>query len=129
VRLCPSARVTGWLPKQDVLGELTKARILVFPSLWYETDGLAVLEAAALGIPAIVSDVSAARASVIDGITGAWFKGGDSGDLANKMSAMRDPEQVARMGRAAHQQYWTNPRTLERHVKELEETYKKVLSC
>lgn len=128
VRLCPSARVTGWLPRQDVLRELIKARVLVFPSLWYETDGLAVLEAAALGIPAIVSDVSAARASVIDGVTGLWFKAGDTEDLKNKMSIMRDPERVACMGLAAHAQYWKKPRTLDHHVKELEKIYEKVLS-
>jgi len=129
VRLCPSARVTGWLPRQEVVRELIKARVLVFPSLWYETDGLAVLEAAALGIPAIVSDVSAARASVIDGVTGLWFRAGDAEDLKDKMSAMRDPERVACMGREAYAQYWKRPRTLEQHIKELEEVYKKVLSC
>jgi glycosyltransferase involved in cell wall biosynthesis len=129
LRVCPSARVTGWLSREEVLKQLRKARVLVFPSLLYETDGLAVLEAAALGIPAIVSDVSAARASVRDGITGAWFKAGSSQDLANKMSAMLDQDRVARMGSAAHADYWKNPRTLDRHVKELEDTYHKVLSC
>ena len=128
-RLCPSARVTGWLPRQDVIKELMKARVVVFPSLWYETDGLSAMESAALGIPVIVSDTSAARESVIDGVTGLWFKAGDSRDLANKMSAMADHERVARMGRAAHAQYWSTPRTLERHLKELEEVYKKVLNC
>ena len=34
-----------------------QARCLVFPSRWYETFGLVVEEAAARGVPAIVSDV------------------------------------------------------------------------
>ncbi len=50
------ARVTGWLSAEDVQRELEHARCLVFPSLWYETYGLVVNEAAARGIPAIVSD-------------------------------------------------------------------------
>ncbi len=129
LRICPTARMTGWLSREEVLKQLREARVLVYPSLWYETDGLAVREAAALGIPVIVSDGSAARASVIDGVTGLWFKAGDREDLENKMSAMRDHERVARMGLAAHAHYWEKPRTLERHVKELEETYRKVLSC
>ena len=129
LRICSSAQVTGWLPRNEVLNRLQKARVVVFPSLWYETDGLTVVEAAALGIPVIVSDGSAARNSVIDGVTGLWFKAGDSSDLKLKMSAMRDSEVVARMGRAAYTQYWKKPRTLERHVTELEEVYQKVLTC
>lgn len=129
LRACPSATVTGWLPRGEVTKQLKNARALVFPSLLYETDGLAVLEAAALGIPTIVSDSSAARASVINGLTGFWFKAGDSRDLAAKMLAMRHSERVRRMGHAAHTHYWKHPRSLERHVKDLEQTYEKVLAC
>jgi glycosyltransferase involved in cell wall biosynthesis len=128
LQLCPSARVTGWLPRKEVLGQLREARVLVFPSLWYETDGLVVLEAAALGIPVIVSDGSVARASVIDGVTGLWFKAGDKTDLINKMAAMRDHERVARMGRAAYAHFWERPRTLNRHVEELENIYQEILN-
>jgi glycosyltransferase involved in cell wall biosynthesis len=129
VRVCPSARMLGWLTRPEVTKQLRKARALVFPSLLYETEGLAVVEAAALGIPAIVSDASAARASVIDGLTGSWFTAGDSQDLAAKMLAMRDLQRVSSMGRAAHAQYWKHPRTLDRHVQELEVIYEKVLAC
>ncbi len=128
LRICPSAKVTGWLTRNDVLYRLREARVLIFPSLLYETDGLAVLEAAAMGIPAIVSDRSAARASVIDGVTGLWFKAGDREDLERKMAIMRDGECVARMGLAAYAHYWRRPRTIERHVQELEEVYEKILN-
>jgi glycosyltransferase involved in cell wall biosynthesis len=127
-RLCPSAKITGWLSRDEVTRRLRSARAVVFPSLLYETEGLAVLEAAAVGVPAIVSDTSAASASVIDGFTGYWFKTGDSRDLARKISALREAEQAMKMGRAAHERYWNNPRTLDRHVKELEQTYEKVLA-
>jgi glycosyltransferase involved in cell wall biosynthesis len=129
LKMCPSAEVTGWLSRTEVVNQLRRARALVFPSLWYETDGLAVMEAAAMGIPAIVSDVSAARDSIVDGVTGFLFKAGDAKDLARKMAAMRDDNLVAQMGRAAHAHYWKDPRTMERHIKELEHTYKQVLAC
>jgi glycosyltransferase involved in cell wall biosynthesis len=129
LRICPSAKVTGWLPRESVLNELLKARVLVFPSLWHETDGLSVVEAGALGIPVIVSDTSAARESVIDGVTGLLFRAGDEQDLADKMVALQHNDRVQQMGRAAHAHYWKNPRTLERHVKELEHTYEQVLAC
>jgi glycosyltransferase involved in cell wall biosynthesis len=126
---CRTAKMMGWLPRDEVTTQLKQARALVFPSLLYETEGLAVVEAAALGIPAIVSDASAARLSVIDGVTGSWFKAGNSGDLAKKMVALLDPQRASAMGRAAHQQYWKHPRTLDRHIKELERTYEQVLMC
>ncbi len=128
LHICPSAKVTGWLAPNDLSKRLREARVLVFPSLWYETDGLAVLEGAALGIPVIVSDGSAARSSVIDGVTGLWFKAGDREDLERKMAIMRDGECVARMGLAAYAHYWRRPRTIERHVQELEEVYEKILN-
>jgi glycosyltransferase involved in cell wall biosynthesis len=128
LRCYPRAKIMGWLPREEVITHLKNARALVFPSLLYETEGLAIFEGAALGIPAIVSDTSAARASIIDGITGSWFKAGDSGDLARKMLAIRDPQHASAMGRAAHDQYWKHPRTLERHIKELEHTYERVLA-
>ena len=45
------ARVTGWLAADAVRREVEHARCLVFPSLWYETFGLVVDEAAARGVP------------------------------------------------------------------------------
>jgi glycosyltransferase involved in cell wall biosynthesis len=129
LKLCPSAVMTGWLSYHDMRKHLSTARALVFPSLWYETDGLTVMEAAAIGIPAIVSDASAARNSVIDGVTGSWFRTGDARDLADKIEGMRNDDLAEQMGRAAHAHYWKNPRTLDRHVKELEQVYEKVLAC
>jgi len=129
LRLNPDARVTGWVGHSQILSHLRQARVLVFPSLWYETDGLAVVEAAALGIPVIVADTSAARNSVVDGTTGLWFTGGNRADLMRKMRALRnDDDLVTHMGLAAHEHYWKNPRTLTRHVEELECVYERILN-
>lgn len=119
----PSAVVTGWCDRPGLIHALSNARVLVAPSLCYETQGLAVVEAAALGIPAIVPDTSAASESVVDGVTGLWFKGGDLEDLAAKMRIMRDDDTVRRMGRAAYHQYWSSPEHLESHVDRLEKIY------
>src|SRR6185369_473874 len=43
-----SAQMLGWLPGDQVLAELRRARALVLPSLWYEAQPLVVGEAAAL---------------------------------------------------------------------------------
>jgi glycosyltransferase involved in cell wall biosynthesis len=124
-----SATVTGWLPRAGVLDWLGKARCMVLPSLWYETQGLVVAEAAAAGIPAIVPDTSAARDLVQDGVTGLWFKGGDIVSLKHAMKAMLDTGMARTMGRNAYERFWQNPPTLERHVKGLLECYSSTLSA
>lgn len=128
-RQFPTAKYTGWLKPEDVKWVLSKARCLVFPSLWYETQGLVVLEAASLGVPAIVADTSAARDLVIDGVTGLWFKGGDLLDLKEKIKQLAtDADFATKAGLAAYQRFWEKPPTLERHVKELMSVYASVLA-
>jgi len=126
-RLAPRGMVTGWLSHEDVLKEMAGARALVFPSLWHETEGLVVLEAAALGIPAVVADACAARDLVIDEETGLYFRSGDDGDLQAVMARLQDDHLVRRLGEAAYQCYWKNPRSLERHITDLERVYELVL--
>jgi glycosyltransferase involved in cell wall biosynthesis len=45
----PGAAITGWVDNAQVRAHLRRARALVFPSLWYETFGLSVHEALAIG--------------------------------------------------------------------------------
>jgi glycosyltransferase involved in cell wall biosynthesis len=124
----PAAVITGWADKAACVGHLRQARALVFPSLWYETLGLVVLEAAAQGIPSIVPDSGAARETVEDGVTGLHFRGGDEDDLRAKMRQLNDPQLAARLGRAAYERFWAGRfHSLEAHVRDLEQTYEKVL--
>ena len=122
-QLCPDAEITGWLGTADVARTLGRARVLVFPSLWQETQGLVVLEAAARGIPAIVSDACAAREWVRDGVDGLLFRSGDLADLRRKMALLHDDEQVARLARNAYDRYWIAPPTPERHATALRDLY------
>ncbi len=127
-RAAPRATVTGWVPHDHAMKELAGARALVFPSLWYETEGLVVLEAAAMGIPAIVADSCAARDLVIDGETGLHFRSGDALALQAAMARLQDDHLVQRLGTAAYHRYWKNPRSLPDHIGELERVYASVLS-
>lgn len=123
----PSAKVTGWIPHSEVSGYLRGARALVFPSVWYEAQPLATLEAAARGVPAVVSDGCAATESVVDGVTGLLFKDGDAQSLAKALNQLTDDDYVERLGRNAYDRYWSEPPTLERHVMLLERAYETVL--
>jgi glycosyltransferase involved in cell wall biosynthesis len=124
----PEARITGWVDHAASLTHLRQARALVFPSLWYETLGLVVLEAAANGIPSIVADTSAAREIVLDGVTGLHFRGGDEQDLRAKMRQLQDPELAATLGRAAYDRFWSSDfASREAHLVALEAIYAKLL--
>jgi glycosyltransferase involved in cell wall biosynthesis len=118
-----SAEITGWLPKSEVLQILYKARALVFPSLWYETFGLAVGEALACGVPVIVSDACAARELVDHGKTGLCFKSGSTDDLAEKMQMLLKPGLAKKMGREAYNRYWANPFSVDKHIADLLKVY------
>jgi glycosyltransferase involved in cell wall biosynthesis len=120
----PDARITGWVDADRVRAEMSSARMLVYPSLLRETQGLTVLEAAALGVPAIVPDGCAARDSVVDGVTGLWFRSGDLISLQSKLRALAgDPALAQALGVAAYERFWRDPPTLERHARKLEAVY------
>jgi glycosyltransferase involved in cell wall biosynthesis len=124
----PYIQFTGWLPNIEVQKILQKARILVFPSLWYETQGIVVLEAMSFGIPVIISDTSIARDIVTDGITGLWFKGGDVIDLENKINILLNNNELAKkIGFAAYNKFWENPFITQRYIDFLNEFYIQIL--
>lgn len=66
----PNIKFTGWKNSKEVKDIMSKAKALVFPSLWYETMGMTVLEAQNIGIPVIVNVNTAASEFVENGKNG-----------------------------------------------------------
>lgn len=122
------ATVRGWLDSDGVRHEIERARCLVFPSLWYETFGLVVAEAAACGVPAIVSDISAAAERTIDGRNGWVFRSGDLDSLIHCLERTRDTNAVRAAGAAAYNEYWARPSDPGRHTQELLAIYDRVIA-
>jgi glycosyltransferase involved in cell wall biosynthesis len=124
----PNAVVLGWQNKAGVISQMRRSRAIVFPSLWHETQGLVVHEAAALGIPSIVSDDCAARDGIVDGKNGLLVRSGDTSDLAEKLEFLdHNPQLALKLGHMAYERYWSNPSTLATHVAELLSCYKEIL--
>ena len=127
-RTYPKARLTGWLDQAEVTAVMRNARAVVNSSLWYETQGLSALEAAAQGIPAIISDATALTDVVAHDETGLWFRGGDVDDLAEKIRALRDSDGlVARLGTSGYDRFWAAGWDLPSHLQRLEEIYRAAL--
>lgn len=127
VEATPGMTVTGWVAAAQVERWLDRARALVFPSLWYETYGLVVSEAAARGVPAIVSDISAASERVSPGETGWVVPAGDVDRLAAALGEAGDGAEAARRGRAAYEGFWADPPDRERHTRGLLAIYAETL--
>jgi glycosyltransferase involved in cell wall biosynthesis len=78
------------------------ARMLVFPSHYFETFGLVGAEAMSHGVPVIAARVGALPELIDDGVNGMLFEPGDARDLARKVSRLwDDPELCRRLGQAA----------------------------
>ncbi|PQP33253.1 glycosyl transferase family 1 [Desulfobacteraceae bacterium SEEP-SAG10] len=127
-KINPNIMITGWKDKKEINELLQSARALIFPSLWYETSGLVVLESAALGLPAIVPDTSASKELVRNNVTGLWFRGGDIMELINKINLLEDTSYAKKLGKAAYENYWNSPFTIDRHVNNLEFVYNDILN-
>lgn len=56
----PYIQFDGWLPRNEVLGRICNADVVIMPSLW-EGRSILQLEAMAMDIPMILSDVPALR--------------------------------------------------------------------
>lgn len=99
-------RYLGTKSSTEVLELLRASLFLVVPSTCSESFGLVVIEAFSCGVAVIASNHGALAELVEDGVTGLLTIPGDATDLARKIQWARDhPDQMLRMGRAAHAEY------------------------
>ena len=89
-----------------VAAAMAGAKFLIFPSIWYETFGLTIIEAYAAGLPVLASDMGAMADLVREGVTGLRFRPGDPEHLAQRVEwALAHPEALREMGRNARREY------------------------
>ncbi len=78
------------------------ARVLVVPSVWFETFPLVIGEAMSHGIPVIASRIGGLPEFVQDGLTGLLFEPGDAVELSEKIRQLWEhPDLARRLGLAA----------------------------
>jgi len=110
--------VTGWLDPDEVQQRIGQAKLLLFPSTWYETFGRVAIEAFASGTPVIASDHGAMRDLVDHGRTGRLFRPGSASALAREIQWAADhPAQWARMRKRARAEFeakYAAPQNYER---------------
>ncbi len=118
----------GHRSPEEVAGLLLDARMVVFPSVWYETFGRVAVEAFAAGVPVIASRLGSMAEIVTDGETGLHFQPGDAHDLATKVRwAESHPAEWRRMGQRARTRF-ESVFTAERNYDRLMEIYRMTLA-
>jgi len=102
--------VLGPLPPAAVAAELRGATVAVLPAVWEENCPMAVLEAAAQGVPVVASAIGGIPELVDDGRTGLLVPPGDAAALAAALTRLVvRPDEARALGRAG----WERAR--ERH--------------
>jgi glycosyltransferase involved in cell wall biosynthesis len=85
VRRDSSIEWLGWLDKQEVIGLMSAAAVLVFPSIWYEGFPMVIAEAFATGLPVVGSCIGSIAEIVTDHETGLLFQPGSVAKLASSL--------------------------------------------
>ena len=75
----------GWVDmKKENYAPMGSARALIFPSIWYETQGMTIVESMATGTPVLASRLGSRAEMIDEGRTGYLFESGNPEDLAEK---------------------------------------------
>jgi glycosyltransferase involved in cell wall biosynthesis len=125
----PDAVVTGWVTPKATEAHILGATALVLPSLWYETFGLVVAEALALGRPVVVSDRAGAKELVQDGINGLIWRADCEDHLVEclrKVARASYAEALSERVPELYRESWVSP---EKHAAQLIEVYQRAWSA
>lgn len=96
----------GSQPREKLMDLMRAARVLIFPSVWYEGAPMTIVEAFACGLPVIASNLGAMAEMVAHERTGLLFNPGDATDLARKVRwAFEHPEAIDAMRVAARREF------------------------
>jgi glycosyltransferase involved in cell wall biosynthesis len=102
----PAIEWLGRRPREQVAALMQRAALLIFPSIWYETFGLVMVEAFAVGLPVVASNLGTMSTLVRHRQTGLHFLPGDADDLVTQVRWARSyPAEIEEMRRAARQEY------------------------
>jgi glycosyltransferase involved in cell wall biosynthesis len=123
LRLALEARSTrnvefiGMRSHGQVLEFMRRARALLFPSICFESFGLAIVEAFSCGIAVLASRIGGIPEIVREGLTGELVEPGNVEAWAQAIRRWMDkPEMVAEMGenaRGVFEQFYTPARNIE----------------
>ena len=97
-----SVRFLGQLPADKTIQQTAAAHLLLLPSEWFETFGLAIVEGFAVGTPAAVSNIGPLPLIVKNGINGVVFEAANPQSLLTTVrNAWQTPGFLEQLGKGA----------------------------
>jgi glycosyltransferase involved in cell wall biosynthesis len=120
----------GSRDKTEISRLLNGATALIFPSQWYETFGMVIIESFAAGLPVIASRLGHLKLTVTDNHNGLHFEAGNKQDLNNKLTRYENfslnEKRIFRENALATYNYNYTP---EKNIEGLLNIYQQVLSA
>ncbi len=117
--------ILGGVTVESVRRRMHEARTLVFPSIWYETFGLVIVEALSSGTPTVVSDLGG-MPELVSSLGPSWLVAPASvPGWATALAGLADDALVDSAGEAARSTYQQRY-TPERGLQLLEDLYRAV---
>jgi glycosyltransferase involved in cell wall biosynthesis len=117
--LASCARITGYLTGAPLVEALRDASVVVMPSVWEETAGLAAIEQMMRG-RLVIASKTGGLAELVDDAS-LTFPAGDSQALAQSMQkVLQDPSIIESFGQKARERalrYFRRERMIEDHVR------------
>jgi glycosyltransferase involved in cell wall biosynthesis len=102
----PGIRYFGRRLPAEVLDMMGAARMLIFPSVWYDGQPRTIIESLAKGTPVVCSRLGSMTEMIDHGRTGLLFEAGDPRDLARQVESLQnDPADRERMRHAARSEF------------------------
>ncbi|MBD3295849.1 MAG: glycosyltransferase [Candidatus Omnitrophica bacterium] len=122
--LSSRVRFHGWMSVRQMDILYSKCPFLVMPSVWPEPFGIAGIEAAAHGRPAIAFDVGGISDWLKHGETGYLVKPYDRKEMARRITQLlRQPEKTRELGGRARERTFSRY-SIDGHIRELLELFK-----
>ncbi len=119
------SRITFYGPfnNRNISSVFSNIDVLVYPSIWYENQPIAILEALLAKIPVITSNLGGMAELVQDRVTGLLFEAANPEDLSQKMvSLINNPQLLRRLSETPRQ-----VKTMEKNAEEINEIYDSLL--
>lgn len=119
----PAIQQLGQRSSSEVMRLMRAAKVLVFPSLWYEGFPRVIVEAYAAGLPVIASNLGAMASLIIHGETGLHARPGDARDLADQICLIAEGSTTLAAMRAAARVAFEARYTAEHNYEQMMQIY------
>ncbi len=127
-RTADNVEYLGRLTREDVLVQLRRSRAMLVPSRWHENNPMSLLEARAVGVPVICTDMGGLPEMVHDGLDGLVVPRADAHALAGAIRRLANDRGVAQeMGRRGKERLLRD-NSPDAHYARLMTTYEAAIS-